>query len=86
MKSKPVRTPSRIMADMIECAMLCQSETRQSIAKKMGISINTVCADLKEPERIPQSRLWMYFTVLGAPMQSALESVAKEFALSAVKR
>lgn len=74
------------MADMIECGMIVAGETRSSIAKKMRVSLHTVCADLKEPERIPQNRLWLYFTVLSMPMEEALQAVANEFAGLATKR
>lgn len=85
-KAKPQRTPARIMADLIRCAMIVSGETQRSLAKKLNVHENTVSLDMKEPERIPQDRLWLYFAVLGAPMDDALEAVADTFAASVVKR
>lgn len=84
--SRPKRTPAQIMADLIACAMTLQGETQQTLAKKVKVHPNTVCNDFQDPERIPQSRLWLYFTVLGVPVDDALSAVAVSFAQTAVKR
>lgn len=83
---KTRRTPARIMADLLECAMKVQGETKQSLAAKLRLSKTTVYDDFKEPERIPQNRLWLYFTALDAPMDETLLAVAERFAQSAVRR
>lgn len=85
-KKAKTRTPARIMADLIECALIVSGETKTGLAKLSGVCLNTVCNDLKDPERIPQGRLWLYFAALGAPMDEALKAVAETFAISAVKR
>lgn len=85
-KAKSARTPARIMADLVECALIVSGETKTSLAKKMKVSLNTVVADLKDPERIPQGRLWLYFALLGAPMDEALNAVAHRFAEKAKER
>lgn len=85
-KAKSARTPARIMADLIECALIVSGQTKTKLAKMANVSLNTVCNDLKDPERIPQGRLWLYFAALGAPMDDALKAVAETFAISAVKR
>ena len=80
------RTPAQIMADLIACAMTLRGETQQSLAKKARVHANTVSNDMRDPERIPQSRLWLYFTVLDIPVDDALSAVAVSFAQTAVKR
>ena len=74
------------MADLIACAMTLQGETQQTLAKKVKVHPNTVFKDFQDPERIPQYRLWLYFTVLGVPVDDALSAVAVSFAQAAVKR
>lgn len=85
-KLKRTRTPSSIMADMIKCGMITEGLNKTQLAKRANFSINTVCADLNDPERIPQKRLWIYFLVLGLPMNEALQAVADKFAENATKR
>lgn len=85
-KAKSARTPARIMADLIECSMIVSGQTKTGLAKMAKVSLNTVCNDLKDPERIPQGRLWLYFAALGAPMDEALKSVAEKVAEKATER
>ena len=84
--SRPKRTPSQITAQIIRAAMSKDGTTPQSLAKQMKVHPNTVYSDMRDPDRIPQNRLWMYFTVLGVPIEDALEKIAKEFAFSLVRR
>ena len=84
--SRPKRTPSQITAGIIRAAMSKDGTTPQSLAKQMQVHVNTVYSDLRDPDRIPQNRLWLYFTVLGVPIEDALEKIAKEFAFSLVRR
>ena len=84
--AKHNKTPAQIMANLIACAMTVQGETQKSLAKKARVHPNTVCSDLRDPERIPQHRLWLYFTVLDVPVDECLNAVAVKFAESAVKR
>ena len=85
-KAKPARTPARIMADLLECALIVSGQTKTGLAKLSGVCLNTVCSDLKDPERIPQGRLWLYFAALGAPMDDALKAVAEKVAEKATER
>lgn len=84
--AKRTRTPAQIMADMILCAMQYRGETRQSMAKKLNVAVNTVCSDMHDPDRIPQNRLWLYFTVLDIPVQDVLSGVAHSFADTLARR
>lgn len=78
-KVKYLKTPSRIMADIIMGAMSMRGETRYTLAKKMHLHHNTVYLDLKDPERIPQDRLWLYFTVLEIPVGDYLQAAGKSY-------
>lgn len=80
------KTPSQITAGIIQAAMSSCEMKPQDVAKRMQIHVNTVRNDMRDPDRIPQNRLWLYFTVLGVPIEDALEKIAKEFAFSLVRR
>ena len=83
-KHQSTRTPSRILADMVIAVMKVQGKGRQELADAANVHINTVYSDLREPERIPQARLWLYFTVLNIPVDRALECIAESVAKSMV--
>ena len=78
-KVKHLRTPSRIMADIIIGAMSMRGETRYTLAKKINVHQNTIYLDLKDPERIPQDRLWLYFNVLEIPVEDYLQAAGKSY-------
>ena len=80
------KSPSAITCGIIKAAMGAADMNAEKLAKRMNVHINTVYRDLKEPERIPQDRLWLYFTVLGVPVNESLQSIANQFALSIVQR
>lgn len=83
---KRQKTPSEVIRGIIQAAMTAESVTGEQLADDMGIHVNTVYSDLKTPEKIPQGRLWLYFVVLGIPVQEALESIAGAFAASLARR
>ena len=80
------KTPSQITAGIIRAAMSKDGTTPQSIAKQMQVHVNTVYSDLRDPDRIPQNRLWLYFTVLGIPVDDALQRIADSFSAMLVQR
>lgn len=79
-KQSKHRTPSRAIADMIRCGMTLQGETIETIADKLNVSMATVCTDLQRPEKIQSGRMWLYFTILGLPVQDVLNGIADEVA------
>lgn len=84
--SRPKRTPSQITAQIIRAAMSKDGTTPQSLAKQMQVHVNTVYQDMRDPDRIPQNRLWMYFTVLGVSVDDALARIADAFTKSLLER
>ena len=84
-KRKP-KTPSRIMAGMIEQALKVTGMKKSDLAAAARCSPNTVTNDLKSPERIPQGRMWLYFTALDIPVESVLQGVAYSVADRMIQR
>ena len=76
-KAKAVKTPSRIMADIITCGMALRGDSITVLAKKLNLHRNTVYLDLQSPERIPQDRLWLYFVALELPIDDVLNRIAQ---------
>jgi hypothetical protein len=80
------KTPSQVTAGIIRAAMSAESMTIDQLAKLAKVCKRTVSADLIDPERIPQGRLWLYFTALGIPIDGALQNTAAAFAQSLAER
>ena len=80
------QTPSQITCKLIQAALSASGMGVAELARRVQVNVNTVRNDLHDPDRIPQNRLWLYFTVLGVPIEDALEKIAKEFAFSLVRR
>ena len=80
------QTPSQITCKIIQAALSSSGMSVAELAKRVQVHTNTDRNDLHDPDRIPQNRLWLYFTVLGVPIEDALEKIAKEFAFSLVRR
>lgn len=80
------QTPSQITCKLIQAALSASGIGVAELARRVQVHVNTVRNDLHDPDRIPQNRLWLYFTVLGVPIEDALEKIAKEFAFSLVRR
>ena len=78
--------PSQITCKIIQAALSSSGMSVAELAKRVQVHTNTVRNDMRDPDRIPQNRLWLYFTVLGVPIEDALEKIAKEFAFSLVRR
>ena len=80
------QTPSQITCKLIQAALSASGMGVAELARRVQVHVNTVRNDFRDPDRIPQNRLWLYFTVLGVPIEDALEKIAKEFAFSLVRR
>lgn len=68
------------MIGIIKAEMGRRDLTTIDVSKKMHCHVNTVRNDLKDPETTPQSRLWLYFAVLGMPLDNFLATVAAAYA------
>lgn len=80
------RTPARIVWQMISAEMARQKMTQEALAKLAGCSRNTVSLDSKDPERIPMSRVWTYFAVLGIDCTAVLKPIAHQIATESIVR
>ena len=85
-KAKARRTPSEIMSRIISAAMAANELTAQDLAKRADVHQNTVYSDLKDPDKITLSRLWIYFLALDVPVDDALAAFAEAFARGIVQR
>ena len=80
------QTPSQITCKIIQAALSSSGMSVAELARRVQVHVNTVRNDLHDPDRIPQNRLWLYFTVLGVPIEDALEKIAKESAEKIAER
>ena len=80
------KSPSQITCRIIHAGMSAEGMSVHELAKRTGVHHNTVYNDLRQPEKIPQDRLWLYFTILNVPVDSALECIAQEFAATLARR
>lgn len=69
------KTPARIMWAIIAAEMQLQCITQKALAKRIGKSESLVSDDARDPDRIPQWRLWLYFAVLGIDAETVLRPV-----------
>lgn len=83
---KREKTPSRVVWQMIAAEMTRQNISQEMMAKMAGCSKNTVSLDGTDPERIPMSRVWTYFAVLGIDCATVLRPIAYQIAEEAIKR
>ena len=72
------KTPSQVVGNLLQAVMKVKDVTVPDLAKQAHVHQNTLYLDLRDPDRIPQDRLWLYFTLLGVPVQTALERLASE--------
>ena len=79
-KARPARTPPRIIWGLIDAEMAAQEVSRAELAKRIGVHVNTVHGDAAEPERIPLSRLFVYFAALGIEPSVMLRPIAHSIA------
>jgi len=80
------KSPSQITCRIIHAGMSAEGMSVHELAKRTGVHHNTVYTDLKQPEKIPQDRLWLYFTILNVPVENALARIAAEFAEMLTRR
>lgn len=76
------RNPAQIVARIITAAMAACNCTTEKLAKAADVHVNTVRKDLREPEGMPMSRVWIYFTILRVPIDEGLQAFADSFARS----
>ena len=74
------RTAPQIIWGLIAAEMAAQNVQRAEIAARIGVSANTVTSDAKEPEKIPLSRIYIYFAALGIDPQIMLRPIAHSIA------
>lgn len=77
---QPARTPPRIIWGLIDAEMSAQRLDQRQLAKLVGVHYNTVYSDAREPEKIPLSRLFVYFAALGIDPTLMLRPIAHSIA------
>jgi hypothetical protein len=80
------RTPAECIGGIIKAAMSVKGFTADDLADLAQIHRNTVYRDLKDPDRMQASRMWLYFVALDVPVDEALNAFADSFARSLVTR
>lgn len=80
------RTPAECIGLVINAAMGAQGFTEDRLADAACVHKNTVHSDLKDPDRIPMKRVWLYFAALDIPVDEALAAFADSFAQSLITR
>ena len=75
-KAQRARTPARIIWDMISAEMQRQEMTQTELARRAKVGKNTVSTDGQDPNKIPMSRVWLYFTILGIDPLTVLRPLA----------
>lgn len=80
------KTPAEIVKTIISAAMGARQIDSKQLAKLAGVHANTVYNDLKDPDGIPMQRVWLYFTILGVPVDDALKRIADSFSQMLVNR
>ena len=80
------KTPAQIVKTIISAAMGSADISVGQLAKLTGIHQNTVYKDMRDPDGMPMSRMWLYFTALGVPVDEGLCAFADSFARSLVVR
>ena len=83
---KRKRTPAECIGGIICAAMGARGITEDKLADAAGVHKNTLRNDLKDPDRIPMKRVWLYFTALDVPVDDGLSAFADSFARSLVVR
>lgn len=84
--AKRKKTPAECIGRILCAAMGAAGISSEVLASRAGVARNTVCSDLKDPDRMPMQRVWLYFTVLGVPIEKGLQAFADSFALSLTQR
>jgi hypothetical protein len=85
-KIKESRTPAQVVARIITAAMRANDVSSDQLAKAASVHVNTVRKDLREPEGMPMSRMWIYFLALGVPINETLKCFADSFCKMMIER
>lgn len=80
------KTPAQIVKSIISAAMGAQDIDSKQLAKLAGVHVNTVYHDMSDPDGMPMSRVWLYFTALRVPVDEGLQAFADSFARSLTVR
>jgi hypothetical protein len=75
-KAQPARTSPRIIWKLIAAEMAAQEIQRAEIAKRIGVHVNTVNSDAKEPEKMPLDRVFNYLAALDIDPEIMLRPIA----------
>lgn len=74
-----MNTPSKTMWSIIDAARHNCGMRKSDLAKRIGVHPNTVSADAKYPERIPQERLWLYCMATGISVDDVIKTAVDLF-------
>lgn len=80
------KTPAQIVKAIISAAMGAEDIDSKRLSQLAGVSVNTVYNDLRDPDRMPMQRMWLYFTALSVPVDEGLQAFADSFARSLTVR
>lgn len=85
-KIKNAKTPPEIIVNIIKAGMGAEEITVNELAKRTGFHTNTVYSDFRDPGKMTQKRLWLYFTAVGIPISDALKVFADQLAAKLTDR
>lgn len=85
-KTKKAKTPPEIIVNIIKAGMGAEEITVNELAKRTGFHTNTVYSDFRDPGKMTQQRLWLYFTAVGIPISDALKVFADQLAAKLTDR
>lgn len=85
-KIKNAKTPPEIIVNIIKAGMGAEEITVNELAKRTGFHTNTVYSDFRDPGKMTQQRLWLYFTAVGIPISDALKVFADQLAAKLTDR
>lgn len=80
------KTPAECVKGIISAAMGFSDISVKQLAKLTGVHANTIYKDIRDPDGMPMSRMWLYFTALGVPVDEGLQAFADSFARSLTVR
>jgi hypothetical protein len=83
---KNAKTPPEIIVNIIKAGMGAEEITVNELAKRTGFHTNTVYSDFRDPGKMTQQRLWLYFAAVGIPISDALKVFADQLAAKLTDR
>lgn len=75
-KTKKAKTPPEIIVNIIKAGMGAEEINVKGLAKRTGFHTNTIYSDFRDPGKMTQQRMWLYFTAVGIPISDALKVFA----------